>query len=114
MYFAPDGSQMEIGAGPRIHLLEGQTQNGFCPSADHLFRSAAHAYGAGVLGVLLTGMGADGVKGLKVLKDSGGVTVAQDEASSVVFGMPGEAVRQGAAMHVLSPEAIAVLLGGAP
>jgi two-component system chemotaxis response regulator CheB len=62
------------------------------------------------MGVVLTGMGRDGAAGLRRLRLAGGIAVAQDEATSVVFGMPGEAVRQGAAEHVLPPEGIARLI----
>ena len=71
------------------------------PSVDVLFRSAATVAGANTLGILLTGMGDDGALCLGEIKASGGITIAQDEASSVVFGMPGEAVRMGHAMYVL-------------
>jgi two-component system chemotaxis response regulator CheB len=66
--------------------------------------------GPNAIGVLLTGMGKDGAKELKNMKDRGAVTIAQDEASCVVFGMPGEAVRIGAVEHVLSPDKIAGVL----
>jgi two-component system chemotaxis response regulator CheB len=62
------------------------------------------------VGVLLTGMGRDGAEELKAMKDVGAVTMAQDEASSVVHGMPGEAIKLGAAMYILSPEGIAAML----
>ena len=81
-----------------------------CPSATMLFKSVAAAYGPRALGVLLTGMGDDGAAGLAEMKASGAVTIAQDESSSVVFGMPAEAIRLGAADHVLPPQRIADLL----
>ena len=80
------------------------------PAVAHLFRSVAQVLGPGATGVLLTGMGTDGAKELKMMKDRGAITIAQDEASSVVFGMPGEAVKLGAATYVLPPEGIAALL----
>jgi two-component system chemotaxis response regulator CheB len=67
-------------------------------------------YGPNVIGILLTGMGRDGVDELKRLKNIGAITVAQDAESSVVHGMPGEAIQIGAAQHVLSPQAIACTL----
>jgi len=70
------------------------------PSVDVLFKSTAKAVGAGAVGVLLTGMGDDGASGLKKLHDTGARTIAQDEISSVVFGMPHEAIKLGAADHV--------------
>jgi two-component system chemotaxis response regulator CheB len=80
------------------------------PSATVLFRSVAAAYGPRSIGVLLTGMGDDGAAGLLDLKAVGAVTVAQDESSSIVFGMPAEAIRLGAAHHILPPHRIADML----
>jgi two-component system chemotaxis response regulator CheB len=110
VYVAPDAAQMGIGSDGRIRLAACGRDDGLCPSASHLFESVAAAYGGSAMGVLLTGMGRDGAAGLHRLRLAGGITVAQDEASSVVFGMPGEAVRQGAAEHVLPPEGIARLI----
>jgi two-component system chemotaxis response regulator CheB len=78
-----------------------------CPSATVLFCSVAESFGPRAVGVLLTGMGDDGAAGLLEMKRFGALTIAQDEASSVVFGMPGEAVRLGAACHVLPAHGIA-------
>jgi two-component system chemotaxis response regulator CheB len=91
----------------RISLKQESGDDGFCPSASYLFRSVAEVYGASAIGILLTGMGRDGAAGLRHLQEAGGVTIAQDEESSVVFGMPGEAVRLGAAAHVMPPRRIA-------
>ena len=110
VYVAPDGVQMGVGADGRLRLEPGGPADPFCPSASHLFESVADAYGASAMGVLLTGMGRDGAAGLARLRAAGGVTVAQDEASSVVFGMPAEAARLGAAEHVLPPKDIARLI----
>jgi two-component system chemotaxis response regulator CheB len=74
---------------------------------DVLFRSVAQNAGKNAIGVILTGMGADGAKGLKEIQDTGAKTIAQDEASSVVWGMPGEAVKMGAADQILSLERVA-------
>ena len=106
-YVAPDGSQMGIDASGRIALSTETDDDGFRPSGNYLLRSVARVYGRNAMGVLLTGMGRDGAAGLLELHLAGGLTVAQDEETSVVFGMPGEAVRLGAAAHVLPPEAIA-------
>lgn len=109
---APDGCQMEVAAGGRIVLVrEADPPPGaFSPSVARLFRSAAAVYGRRAAGVLLTGMGRDGAAELKLLHDAGALTIVQDEASSVIFGMPGEAVRLGAAAHVAAPAEIVELL----
>ncbi len=107
VYIAPDAFQMGITTGGQIQLVRGLTGNGFCPSASHLFESVAEAYGPTAIGVLLTGMGRDGADGLLRLRQAGGVTMAQDERSSAIFGMPAEAIRLGAAASVLAPEDIA-------
>jgi two-component system, chemotaxis family, protein-glutamate methylesterase/glutaminase len=110
IYIAPDGAHLGIGVGGRIMLSDGPPENGFRPSASFLLRSVAAAYRQSALGILLTGMGSDGANGLLALRRAGGMTVVQDEASSVVFGMPGEAVRLGAAELVLPPERIAEIM----
>jgi two-component system chemotaxis response regulator CheB len=94
----------------RIQLTNEVVEDGFCPSASYLFQSVAAAYGRSVIGILLTGMGRDGAEGLRRLREAGGLTIAQDEESSIIFGMPGEAIRQGAAEYVLSPDQIAELI----
>ena len=113
VYVAPDDWQLGITPTRRIRLTRDAAQDGFRPSACHLFESVAAVYGASAMGVLLTGMGGDGAAGLKRLRDAGGVTVAQDQETSVVFGMPGEAIRLGAAEYVLSPGEIAALIKSA-
>lgn len=110
-YVAPDGVHMGLDSSGRIALTSGEPENGICPSVSFLFRSVAKTLGDRAAGVLLTGMGRDGADGLKLMSEAGAVTMAQDEASSVVFGMPAEAVRLNAAKHLLPPEQIAVLLG---
>ena len=97
---------MILRPGGRISYTKDVGEYGLCPSVSQLFLSASQVYGAKALAVLLTGMGRDGVAEMKILKDMGAVTIAQDKESSVVYGMPGEAVRIGAATHILSPERI--------
>lgn len=109
IYFAPDGFHMEIRPNNKVFLSNEEKENGLKPSVSHLFRSAADYYGKEVMGILLTGMGKDGAKELKLLKDKGALTVVQDKESSVVYGMPGEAVKLGAETYILSPEKIAEL-----
>ena len=78
--------------------------NGHRPSVDVLFRSAAKVAGRNALGIIMTGMGDDGARGLKEMRDAGADTIAQDEASCVVFGMPKEAIRMQAVERVLPLE----------
>lgn len=85
----------------RVEVRDGPPVCRHRPSVDVLFRSAARYAGRNATGVLLTGMGDDGAKGLKEMHDAGALTIAQDESTSVVFGMPHEAIRLGAAEHVL-------------
>ena len=106
-YVAPDGFQMGVTREGRIALLQAQPENGLRPSVSYLFRSVAAVFGQKTVAVLLSGMGADGAAELKILKDQGAVTLVQNQESSVVFGMPGEAVGLGAATYVLPPEGIA-------
>ena len=109
-YIAPDGFQMKVGMGGRVILSADESENGMRPSVSCLFRSVAGYYGASAVGVLLTGMGTDGAQELMHMREKGCVTFAQDEATSVVFGMPGEAIRIGAAVNVVPPEGIAASL----
>jgi two-component system chemotaxis response regulator CheB len=102
-YIAPDDYQMGVSPGIKISLKKSQPENGLCPSVDYLFRSVAEVAGPGAIGVLLSGMGRDGARELKTMKTKGAFTIVQDEASCVVFGMPGEAVKIGAADKILSP-----------
>lgn len=109
-YIAPDGVHMRLDAGGRLELDAGAPVNGHRPAVSCLFASiAAHCPG-GAIAVLLTGMGKDGAAELKELKDGGAITIAQDQASSVIHGMPGEAIRCGGATYVMSPEEIAAAL----
>jgi len=109
-YVAPDGLQMGVNGLGKITLNKGELENGLCPSVSYLFRSVVRAYGENAVGVLLTGMGRDGANELKIMRDSGMLTIAQNKETSVVYGMPGEAVGMNAASHVLPPEKIAQML----
>ncbi len=90
-----------------VEVKEGPLVNRHRPSVDVLFRSASRYAGKNAVGILLTGMGNDGAKGLLELKESGADTIAQDEQSSVVYGMPKEAAKLGAANHILSLDQLA-------
>lgn len=109
-YLAPDGFQMGVTRDHRIALAYAATEHGLRPSVSYLFRSVAAAYGRRAVAALLTGMGADGARELKALKECGAITIAQEESTCVVYGMPREAVRLDAAAYLLSPETIAVTL----
>ncbi len=108
-YLAPDDFHMGLGAGGRILLAVGEPENGLRPAVSYLFRSLAEVHGRDAVGVLLTGMGRDGAAELKLMRDSGAVTIAQDRESSVVHGMPGAAIELGAAMHILPADKIAAI-----
>jgi two-component system chemotaxis response regulator CheB len=112
VYVAPDELQMGIEGANRIVLVNDPPEHHLRPSAAYLFRSVARIYRDAAVGILLTGMGTDGSAELKLIKDAGGITFAQDKASSIVYGMPGEAVRLGACDHILPPSAIGATLAG--
>ena len=104
-YIAPHGAHMLVGSSGdrngRIILEETAPVHGLCPAADPLFESVAKTYGRRSIGVVLTGMGSDGAQGLNVIKAAGGETIAQNEPTSVVWGMPGAAARMGAVRHTV-------------
>ena len=102
VYLAPQGKFAEVTPRRRIALREEPCPSGgHCPSGDRLLASLADAYGPHAIGVVLTGIGSDGAEGLLRLRRAGGHTLAQDEASSVVWGMPRAAIERGAAERVL-------------
>jgi two-component system chemotaxis response regulator CheB len=101
---APGGKHMLLqrsGAQYYVQIREGPPVSRHCPSVDVLFRSAANAAGRNALGIIMTGMGDDGARGLKEMRTAGAVTIAQDEATCVVFGMPKEAIRLDAVQRIL-------------
>ncbi|AOZ51722.1 protein-glutamate methylesterase/protein-glutamine glutaminase [Chromobacterium vaccinii] len=107
---APGGKHMMVkrsGAYYQVEVVDGPLVSRHKPSVDVLFRSAAKFAGKNALGIIMTGMGDDGAKGLKEMHDCGAKTIAQDEESCVVFGMPKEAIKLGAADEVMSLELIA-------
>jgi two-component system chemotaxis response regulator CheB len=95
------------GMPPALHLSQGAPENHCRPAVDVLFRSAAKTCGSGVLAVVLTGMGSDGLNGCRIIREQGGSVLAQDAASSTVWGMPGAVAGAGLANKVLPLEAIA-------
>lgn len=108
VYLAPDDRHLLAIARGQIVLRPGLPADRYCPSADVLFDSVAKVYGAQAIGVILTGMGDDGARGLSALRAAGGVTLGQDEASCVVYGMPQAAAIAGAVSRV---EALTNLAG---
>jgi two-component system, chemotaxis family, protein-glutamate methylesterase/glutaminase len=106
---APGGKQMTLkrnGTGYRVEVRSAPPVNRHCPSVDVLFRSVAKSAGGNALGIIMTGMGNDGARGLLQMRQAGARTVAQDEATCVVFGMPKEAIKLGAVDRVLPVRSI--------
>lgn len=110
-YLAPHGAHMTVygvtGANPRLALDHGDPVNGVRPAADPMMRTVAEAWPHNV-GVILTGMGRDGVEGLSAIRAKGGTTIVQDESTSVVWGMPGAAVNAGVADRVIPIQRVAM------
>lgn len=107
---AEAGAHLGVTAHGRVALSHDPPIRGHRPSATHLFRSVAGVYGSAAVGVILTGMGDDGVAGLRVLRDAGGLVLAQDRATSVVYGMPREAAALGVVDQALGIEEIGAAL----
>ncbi len=112
-YIAPGGFHLSVersGANYIARVRDGEPVNRHKPSVEVLFESAARVVGPNALGVMLTGMGADGARAMKTMRDAGSWNLCQDEASCVVFGMPREAINHGAAHEVLPLQRIAPAL----
>jgi two-component system chemotaxis response regulator CheB len=101
VYLAPDDFHMGIAASGHLRLTKEAPENALRPAVSYLFRSLAEVFGSAAVGVLLTGMGTDGAAELKYMHAKGAVTIAQDRDTSIVYGMPGEAVRLGGVTYVL-------------
>jgi two-component system chemotaxis response regulator CheB len=112
VYLAPDDRHLGIDRKGVIRLSDAAPESGLRPAVSHLFRSVADQFGSESVGILLSGMGADGSAELARLHELGATTIAQDKASSVVHGMPGVAIDMGGASHVLSPTEIGAKLVG--
>ncbi|MBU8894480.1 chemotaxis protein CheB [Corallococcus sp. H22C18031201] len=106
VYIAPSGGHLLVRPDGRLELDAGPPLRGFRPSCDMLLTSAAEAFGPRCIGVIMTGMGRDGARGLKEIRERGGRTIAQDESTCVVYGMPREAVQLGAAEEILPVDRI--------
>ena len=103
-YLAPGGHHMVVertGGAVRLRIHDGPMENSCRPSVDVLFRSVAAAFGGAILAVVMTGMGQDGLRGSAAIRECGGRVIAQDEASSVVWGMPGQVAQAGLAEKVI-------------
>lgn len=107
VYISPAGGHMELREGGRVALVGKKPTDIYMPSCNLLLSSVADVYGAKSIGVILTGMGNDGTLGMRRIKEAGGVTIAQDEKTSAIYGMPREAVRSGCIDAVLPLEKIA-------
>jgi two-component system chemotaxis response regulator CheB len=112
VYLAPDDAHLGVDSNLKVRLNHGEPINGFRPSATFMFQSVAKALGPAAASIVLTGMGQDGVAGLQDVRAVGGRIAAQDEASSVVFGMPGATIAQGLADRVLPVSGIGEWLLG--
>jgi two-component system, chemotaxis family, protein-glutamate methylesterase/glutaminase len=110
VYVAPSGFHMGVHKPGQIQLNEEPPEYGMRPAVAYLFRSVANLFQDRAAGVLLSGMGADGAEALKDIRQKGGLTIAQDRASSIIHSMPGAAIEIGAASLVLPPEQIAAVL----
>ncbi|MBX9568493.1 MAG: response regulator [Candidatus Obscuribacterales bacterium] len=104
VYLCENGYQMAVKADEIISITQDKhADQRHCPSVAHLFHSAAVSYGPKAIGIIFSGMGADGAEELKLMREKGAMTIAQDQKSSIVYGMPGEAAKINAAEHILSP-----------
>lgn len=103
---APDKYHMEIAKDLTVQLIAAPPEDGLIPSVARLFRSVAKNFGNRAAGIILTGMGKDGAADLLQMRMSGAITIAESEESCIIFGMPGEAIKIGAAQHVLNLDQI--------
>ena len=116
IYVAPDDRHLVVRNKNLLGLNSDPLVNHVRPSADVLFESVARCYGGSTIAVLLTGMGEDGAAGMQAIYTQGGVTIAQDEATSVVYGMPKAAVDLGVCsyilpIHEIGPRLVSLLQG---
>jgi two-component system chemotaxis response regulator CheB len=108
VYLPPDGHDLTVDRRGKLTVTPSSDMH--CPSGDRLLASVAQAFGSSAAGLVLTGMGEDGARGLLAIREANGTTLAQDEDSSVVYGMPRAAVENGAASIQLPLSAIAAEL----
>ena len=110
VHVSPADRHLGATAGQKLTVAAGDPIDGYRPSANHLFRSVAAVYGPGAAGIVLTGMGRDGAEGLLALRQAGGLAMAQDQTTSIVYGMPRQALLRGATDKVLPIGEIARVL----
>lgn len=112
IYFPPEKKHLELNSQGQWICSDAPPIGGHRPSVDMTLKSVAQVYGSKAIAILLTGMGKDGAEGMKMIQQAGGLTIAQDRETSVIFGMPKEAIELGAVKHILSlPEITPFLLG---
>ncbi|MCP4680512.1 MAG: chemotaxis-specific protein-glutamate methyltransferase CheB [Deltaproteobacteria bacterium] len=107
---APDDAHLKLMPNGIVEIVAAATRDIHTPSIDKFFQSAAESYGSFALGIILSGMGRDGAAGLLEMRKAGALTVAQNEASSVIYGMPKEAVESQAAIHAMDPPEMIALI----
>jgi two-component system chemotaxis response regulator CheB len=107
---APGDHHLELGADGRLRLDDGPEVNGVRPSADVTMRAVARVFGRRAVGVLMTGMGRDGAEGMRAIKQAGGATLVQDQASCVIYGMPRAAVETGCVDRIVALDDLAAAL----
>jgi two-component system chemotaxis response regulator CheB len=112
VYVAPAAQHLGMSSTGTIALSDAPAVGGFRPSATWLFESLAKRFGAAAVGVTLSGMGTDGLEGTRALRAAGGLIIAQDRESSLVFGMPGAVAEAGLADIMLEPSAMGGYIGG--
>ena len=110
VYFPPEHQHLKFDVNGRFVIANGSNRDDHVPSVTVAFQSAAYRFGSHVVGVLLTGMGEDGVEGMVTIAEQGGITIAQNEESCAVFGMPHRAIEVKAASHILPLQDIASML----
>jgi len=106
IYIAPSEYQLNLVNNRTLHIFEGEKQHYVSPSVDVIMKSTVKTPTHKLFGIILTGMGCDGAEGIAHIKDIGGTTIAQDEETSVIFGMPREAINTGKVDYILSPDEI--------
>lgn len=110
LYFPPEGMHLTFDQNGAFELSIPKSEDIYCPSIDKLFSSAANFFKSETVGILLSGMGKDGAEGIRAIFDAGGDTVAQDEDSSIIFGMPAIAINAGVVCRILPPFGIAAYM----